>query len=73
MGKLVSVREISNAYSISQNHLVKVAHRLSQLGYLKSTRGRSGGIALRLAPGRRMQHLVDIRIAQALALVHAAG
>lgn len=41
-----SVKEISEYYSISYNHLVKVVHRLSQLGYIESTKGKGGGIQI---------------------------
>ncbi|MEZ4750351.1 MAG: Rrf2 family transcriptional regulator [Bdellovibrionota bacterium] len=45
-----SIPEIAERFSISQNHLVKVVHRLSGLGYLKTTRGRGGGLTLAKPP-----------------------
>lgn len=48
--KLCSVREIAECYDISRNHLVKVVHRLSQLGYIESTKGKGGGIKLACDP-----------------------
>ncbi len=44
--RLCSVREIADHYGISYNHLVKVVHRLSQLGYVHSVKGKGGGIKL---------------------------
>lgn len=46
----VAVREIAEAYEISQNHLVKVVHQLAKLGFLKTLRGRNGGILLGRPP-----------------------
>lgn len=44
--RLCSVKEIAEYYGISRNHLVKVVHRLSQLGYLIGSKGKGGGIEL---------------------------
>lgn len=41
---------LAEAYGISRNHLVKVIHRLGQLGFIETRRGRSGGIRLILDP-----------------------
>lgn len=42
----VSIHEISEAFAVSQNHLVKVVHHLGKCGFLKTTRGRTGGLML---------------------------
>lgn len=49
-GRLVSVRKIAEAYNISQNHLVKVVHKLSLLGYVNTFKGRGGGFELAWPP-----------------------
>lgn len=47
----VTVSEIAKTYGLSRNHLLKVALNLGRLGYVTTTRGRSGGVALALPPG----------------------
>jgi Rrf2 family transcriptional regulator, nitric oxide-sensitive transcriptional repressor len=48
--RLASIREIADAYRISQSHLMKVVQDLGQAGYLETVRGRNGGIRLRKTP-----------------------
>lgn len=43
---LSTIQEISDAYGISKNHLMKVVQRLGELGWVETVRGRNGGLRL---------------------------
>lgn len=49
--RLVSLDELSRAYGISKNHLVKVAGELVDLKVIETVRGRAGGVKLARRPG----------------------
>ncbi|MEC2057716.1 Rrf2 family transcriptional regulator [Peribacillus psychrosaccharolyticus] len=48
--KLVTIKEISEAYEISSNHLMKIIYNLGKMNYIETIRGRNGGIRLSRQP-----------------------
>lgn len=48
--RLVTIQDIANDHGIAKNHLTKVVHQLSTLGFVESLRGRNGGLRLGLPP-----------------------
>lgn len=56
-GRIVRKQEVAETCAASENHLAQVIHLLAQKGFLKTVRGRSGGLML----GRRAE---DIRVGE---------
>lgn len=67
--RLCASREISERYGISQNHVVKVVHNLSRLGYIKSVKGKGGGICLSKRPDAINLRELIVELEPDLALV----
>ena len=44
--EVCTTEEVSKAFKISRNHLVKVVHQLEKLGFLKTKKGKHGGFML---------------------------
>ena len=58
-----TISEIADYFGISRNHLVKVVHNLAKHGFIRSTRGKGGGI--QLARSAELMNLGEIvRVAE---------
>lgn len=44
--KLVTIGELAEFFQISKNHLIKVVHNLGLKGFVRTVRGKGGGICL---------------------------
>ncbi|MBP9721993.1 MAG: Rrf2 family transcriptional regulator [Gammaproteobacteria bacterium] len=44
--EFTSIKTISEHYNISYEHLTKIIHNLSVLGYIESKKGKNGGVKL---------------------------
>lgn len=49
-GEKTNIKEISRAFSISENHLSKIVYDLGKQGFIETIRGRNGGIRLAKKP-----------------------
>ncbi|STY28489.1 DNA-binding transcriptional regulator [Legionella wadsworthii] len=45
-----TIKDITDAYDISNNHMIKIIHNLSKLGLIKTIRGKNGGILMAAQP-----------------------
>lgn len=44
--KLVTISDIAHHFDISRNHLMKIVHKLGQMEYIQTIRGKYGGLRL---------------------------
>ncbi len=65
----VTIGEISDAYRISRNHLMKVVNDLARLGYVATTRGKGGGLTLGRRPAEVRIGVLVRQLEKDLALV----
>ena len=49
-GRSARAEDIADQFVISKDHLVKVIQLLAKLGYVRTTRGRGGGVSLAMPP-----------------------
>lgn len=45
-----TIKDITNAYGISNNHMLKIIHNLAKMGLIKTMRGKNGGILMAANP-----------------------
>ncbi|WP_115705462.1 Rrf2 family transcriptional regulator [Legionella sainthelensi] len=45
-----TIKDITDAYTISNNHMVKIIHNLAKLGLIKTSRGKGGGLLIAAQP-----------------------
>lgn len=45
-----TVQELADRFAVSKNHLMKTAQHLSSHGFIKTERGRNGGLRLAMPP-----------------------
>lgn len=50
--RLCTISEIADAFGISEAHLMKITHRLGQLGWIETVRGKGGGMRLAIVPSK---------------------
>ena len=65
-GELTTMRSVVDAHGISEDHLTKVVRGLSKLGYIRTVRGKNGGIgaarpAADISIGQVIRHIEPLR------------
>ncbi|MBB1312296.1 MULTISPECIES: nitric oxide-sensing transcriptional repressor NsrR [Aliivibrio] len=45
-GELTSITVVTETFDVSRNHMVKIINKLGQEGFIKTVRGKNGGICL---------------------------
>lgn len=71
--RLATITDIATAYDISRNHLVKVVHELAGHGFIKTFRGKGGGMQLARDAGTIVVGEVVRRMEGNLEIVNCTG
>lgn len=67
--ELHTVASVAERYGVSRNHMMKVAQSLIQGGYVKSVRGRRGGVKLAKKPSEIVLGAVIRKVEEDLCLM----
>ncbi|MBV1692022.1 Rrf2 family transcriptional regulator [Novosphingobium sp. G106] len=71
--RLCSIGEMSRTYDVSHNHLMKVVNALAHDGFIKTMRGRAGGMQLARPPEEITVGEVVRRTEEGLQLADCSG
>lgn len=71
--RLVTIEELATRHRVSRNHLMKVAQTLVSLGFVRSVRGRSGGLKLARGPAEIRMGAVVRAMEEQVQLVSCLG
>jgi Rrf2 family nitric oxide-sensitive transcriptional repressor len=71
--RLCTIAEIAQVYGISEPHLMKITHRLAQRGWIRTVRGKNGGMGLAHEPGEIRLGALIRDMENDLALVECMG
>lgn len=50
--RLCTIAEVAETYKISEPHLMKITHRLAKAGWIRTVRGKNGGMELAHEPNK---------------------
>lgn len=71
--RLCTIAEIAQAYQISEPHLMKITHKLSKCGWIRTVRGKNGGMELAYEPNQIKIGALIRDMENDLALVECMG
>lgn len=50
---MATLNELAKQLSVSKNNLIKVSNQLSKVGFIETSRGRSGGLTIKTGTGNK--------------------
>ncbi len=71
--ELVKISEIAEQFQVPRNHLIKVVNKLAKLGWVMTTRGRTGGLQLAVAPDALTLKAIIVELEECNQLIDCEG